>query len=197
MLKRLFDFAAAAAGLLVLAPVMLIIALRIKMEDGGPVLFKQERIGLDGEPFNILKFRTMVTDAQKRGPQVTTDKDPRITRIGGFLRHYKLDELPQLINVAKGDMSVVGPRPEVPRYVATYSPQMRAKVLSVRPGMTDIASIAFLREAELLQNSADTDRTYIDEILPVKLAYQAEYVDKHSFLLDLKLIFQSLWRIVT
>ena len=185
-LKRLFDIAASCIGLLLLAPVLLGIAVWIKRDSSGPVFFRQQRIGRHGEPFRIYKFRSMRQD--NAGLQITVGADDRITRSGHFIRAYKLDELPQLINVLLGDMSIVGPRPEVPRYVALYPADVRAEVLSVRPGITDLASVQYRSESTLLAQSSNPEQTYVDTILPAKLALCRQYVRERSFLLDLKII---------
>lgn len=190
--KRLFDLFFVIPGLLVLAPVLLIIALFIKIKDGGHVLFKQVRVGKHGKNFEVLKFRTMVLDAEKLGNKVTTGDDPRITPIGHVLRKYKFDELPQLINVLKGEMSLVGPRPEVPEYVAFYPDDVRNIVLSVPPGMTDKASIEFVNENELLSGSADPVKDYKNKVLPIKLDYYVDYVKKRSLWLDFTLIIKTI-----
>lgn len=195
MLKRAFDIAASLFGLLLLGIPMLAIAAIIKATDRGPVLYKQVRVGRGGREFRIYKFRTMVVNADKIGAQITVGRDPRITRIGHLLRKTKLDELPQLLNVLEGAMSVVGPRPEVPKYVALYSDQQR-QVLSVRPGITDLASIKYHRESELLaQAGAEWERVYIEQVMPDKLRLNLEYIERRSFWFDLKLIFQTLARI--
>ena len=185
-LKRLFDLGAAGLGLLLLSPVLVAIALWIKRDSPGPVFFRQERVGLQGKPFRIYKFRSMRVD--NAGLQITVGEDARITPSGRFIRAYKLDELPQLINVVLGDMSIVGPRPEVPRYVKLYPEAVRTQVLSVRPGITDLASVQYRSESTLLAQSADPERTYIDEVMPAKLALCQRYVQERSFLLDLKII---------
>jgi lipopolysaccharide/colanic/teichoic acid biosynthesis glycosyltransferase len=191
MSKRAFDLAASAAGLVLLAPLLLLIALWIKLDSPGPVFFRQQRVGRHGVLFSIIKFRTMAH--QRDGDrQLTVGHDGRITGAGQLLRRYKLDELPQLLNVAGGSMSLVGPRPEVPRYVACYPPQMRAVVLSVAPGITDWASILYKQESEILGRAADPERAYVDTILPVKLAYYERYVRERSFWLDLRIIFRTL-----
>ena len=190
-MKRLFDLFAAAGGLVVLAPLLLIVALAIKLDSRGPVLFRQERVGLHGVPFRIHKFRTMRQDAEGEG-QLTVGSDTRITRVGRFLRRFKFDELPQLIDVFIGNMSLVGPRPEVPRYVSTYPAEVRARVLGVRPGITDFASIAYRNENALLAASADPERTYLEEVLPAKLKLNLEYLDRQSVVLDLRIIFKTL-----
>ncbi|WP_299877323.1 sugar transferase [uncultured Cocleimonas sp.] len=189
--KRLFDLFFVIPGLLVLAPFLLIIALVIKLKDGGNVLFKQVRVGKNGKYFDVLKFRTMVLDAEKLGNKVTTGDDPRITPIGRVLRKYKLDELPQLINVLKGEMSLVGPRPEVPEYVEFYPEETRSIVLSVPPGMTDKASIEFVNENDLLSGSEDPVSDYKNKVLPIKLKYYVEYVKERSLWMDFKLIIKT------
>lgn len=195
MSKRLFDVLAASAGLVVLAPLLLLVALWIKLDSPGPVLFRQQRVGRDGVLFDILKFRTM-RHRPDSGRQITVGRDPRITRAGHFLRRTKLDELPQLLNVVQGTMSLVGPRPEVPRYVACYPPAVRAVVLSVAPGMTDWASIMYKEESRILGKASDPERAYIETILPVKLDYYQRYVRQRSFWGDLRIIFTTLAAIV-
>ena len=189
-LKRLFDIAASCIGLLLLAPVLLGIAVWIKRDSPGPVFFRQQRIGRHGEPFRIYKFRSMRQD--NAGLQITVGADDRITRSGHFIRAYKLDELPQLMNVLLGDMSIVGPRPEVPRYVALYPADVRAEVLSVRPGITDLASVQYRSESTLLAQSSNPEQTYVDTILPAKLALCRQYVRERSFWLDLRIIGMTL-----
>lgn len=191
MIKRLFDIAAALVGLILLAPLFAIIALAIKLDSTGPVLFRQTRVGRRGQTFNIFKFRTMVIQTGGMR-QLTVGDDCRITRAGRFLRHYKLDELPQLINVLHGTMSLVGPRPEVPRYVACYPPDVRAIVLSVAPGITDWASILYREESTILGRAADPENTYINTILPIKLSYYVRYVRERSFWTDLQIICRTL-----
>ena len=192
MLKRCFDLIVACSALLVLAPVMLITALWIKADSRGPVLFRQDRVGLNGSLFAIFKFRTMTVDPlPAHQASITIGADPRITRAGAFLRKYKLDELPQFINVLRGDMSVVGPRPEVPKYVATYLPQVRDAVLSVRPGITDLASIEYRNESELLGQAADPETFYLEVILPKKLDYCMQYVSTRSMWLDISIIWRT------
>ena len=188
MQKRLFDVLGAAVGLVLLAPLLLGIALWIKLDSRGPVFFRQQRVGRFGAPFQIHKFRSMCEDAPLAGPQITVGADPRITRAGRFLRRTKLDELPQLLDVLAGTMSLVGPRPEVPRYVAMYPPALRDKVLSVRPGITDPASIAYRDESLLLARAADPEQVYVEQIMPAKLRYAAEYVDHMSVINDVRLI---------
>lgn len=199
MAKRLFDLLLSSLGLLALAPLLLLIALCVKLDSPGPVMFRQERVGRFGKPFRIHKFRTMqhVRPGQvAQGLQITVGADRRITRVGHFLRASKLDELPQLLDVWLGDMSLVGPRPEVPRYVAHYPEALREKVLSVRPGITDIASIEYRDEASVLARAADPEQAYIHEVLPHKLALAAQYVDQSSLWLDVRLIVRTVAAIV-
>ncbi|MBS0390900.1 MAG: sugar transferase [Proteobacteria bacterium] len=188
MAKRLFDLVLAALALLLLCVPLLGVALWVRLDSPGPVLFRQRRVGRHGRPFDIYKFRTMVVDAQALGPQITIGADARITRAGRWLRRSKVDELPQLLNVLRGDMSLVGPRPEVPRYVALYPPDVRRAVLGVRPGITDLASIAFRDESSQLAQSTDPERTYVEQILPAKLDYAQRYVHSRSLWLDLRII---------
>lgn len=192
MAKRLFDWLASTCGLLVLAPVLLLLALWIKLDSPGPVFFRQERVGQGGKLFRIHKFRTMVSDAERRGLQITVGADARVTRVGQWLRKYKIDELPQLFDVWLGNMSLVGPRPEVPRYVACYPADVRDLVLSVRPGITDKASIEFKDENEILGRSVDPNKAYIEEVLPIKLRYYIEYAKSHSLLGDISLILTTI-----
>ena len=191
MAKRLFDWLASGLGLLVLAPLFLVLALWIKLDSIGPVFFRQERVGQDGRLFRIHKFRTMVIDAERLGLQITVGADARVTSVGHWLRKYKLDELPQLLDVWLGHMSLVGPRPEVQRYVACYPADLRAVVLSVRPGITDRASIEFKDENEILGSAVDPHMAYMNEVLPIKLRYYVEYVKTRSFLGDIFLILKT------
>jgi lipopolysaccharide/colanic/teichoic acid biosynthesis glycosyltransferase len=186
--KRLFDLTLAGLGLLLLAPLFVGVAVWIKADSRGPVFFRQERVGRHGIPFRIHKFRTMADGAGRDGRQITVGDDARITRAGRFLRRTKLDELPQLIDVLLGDMSIVGPRPEVPRYVALYPAPLRDKVLSVRPGITDYASVQFRDENALLAQAADPEREYTDVVMPAKLRLAALYVDQANLATDLRLI---------
>jgi lipopolysaccharide/colanic/teichoic acid biosynthesis glycosyltransferase len=185
--KRFFDIAAAAVGLLSLSPLLLFIAWRVRREDGGPSLYRGERVGFHGKPFRIYKFRTMIVDAERLGASSTSDDDARITRFGKLLRKYKLDELPQLINVLIGDMSLVGPRPEVKKFTDLYTNEEMA-ILSVRPGITDVASIWNSDEGSVLAGSDDPDRAYMELIRPTKLKLQMTYVKDRSFGGDLKII---------
>ncbi len=191
MSKRLFDIAAALAGLIVLAPLLALAALWIKLDSPGPVFFRQQRVGRHGKLFYIYKFRTMAA-APDTSAQLTVGADRRITGAGAFLRKHKLDELPQLINVLQGAMSLVGPRPEVPRYVACYPPAVRAIVLSVAPGITDWASILYREESAILGRAADPERAYVETILPTKLDYYVRYVRERSFWTDLRIIASTL-----
>lgn len=191
MAKRLFDWLASTFGLLALAPVLLLLAVWIKLDSPGPVFFRQERVGRGGKLFRIHKFRTMVTDAERRGLQITVGADARVTRVGQWLRKYKLDELPQLLDVWLGHMSLVGPRPEVPRYVACYPADVRDVVLSVRPGITDRASIEFKDENEILGRAADPHQAYVNEVLPIKLRYYVDYVAQRSFVSDIGIILDT------
>lgn len=190
--KRAFDLVLALLGLAVFALPMLAIAVWIKLDSPGPVLFRQERIGRFGRPFRIHKFRTMVADAPALGLPITVSADPRVTRAGAWLRHSKLDELPQLIDVLAGHMSLVGPRPEVARYVALYPAALRDKVLSVRPGITDPVSLKHADEHRLLAKAADPEREYIDVLLPAKLREAAEYAERATLWTDLRLLAQTL-----
>ncbi|MFG6464918.1 sugar transferase [Roseateles sp. DXS20W] len=189
MAKRLFDLICSGLGLLLLWPVLLAAALWIKLDSPGPVLFRQTRVGRHGVPFTIHKFRTM---RAAPGAQITVGEDPRITRAGRLLRASKLDELPQLWDVLRGVMSLVGPRPEVPRYVALYPAELREVVLSVRPGITDPASLCFRNESELLAKATDPEREYVEVVLPAKLRLAADYVHSASLIGDVRLILATL-----
>lgn len=200
MAKRLFDLCASGLGLLLLSPLLLLMALVIKLDSPGPVFFRQVRVGRHGVVFCIHKFRTMThqnADAEAVTPSITIGADPRITHVGAVLRRTKLDELAQLIDVFVGDMSLVGPRPEVPRYVALYPQSIRDKVLSVRPGITDPASLAFRDESVQLAQAADPEREYLEVVMPAKLQLSARYVDEASFMGDLRLIAATLCALVT
>ena len=185
--KRAFDAAVAAIGLVVLSPVLAAISIAIKAGSPGPLVYRGRRVGLNGKTFEMLKFRTMVVDADKIGGSSTPEDDPRVTPIGKKLRRYKLDELPQLINVLKGDMSFVGPRPQVQWAVDLYTPEER-EILKVRPGITDEASLRFSNEAEILKGSKDPDKDYIEKIHPEKMRLSLEYVRNRSFSGDLSII---------
>jgi lipopolysaccharide/colanic/teichoic acid biosynthesis glycosyltransferase len=192
MCKRLLDVFGSALGLILLSPVFLLLALLIKSESAGPVFFRQVRVGRGGTIFRIHKFRTMVARQPGDAPLITVGGDLRITRVGRYLREYKLDELAQLIDVLTGDMSLVGPRPEVEKYVALYPAGIREVVLGIRPGLTDRASIEFKDEARLLALSHDPERTYVEEILPRKLDYYCAYAKHRSCWLDIQIMFQTL-----
>jgi lipopolysaccharide/colanic/teichoic acid biosynthesis glycosyltransferase len=194
-MKRSLDVLLAAMGLALLAPIWLAIAVWIKLDSPGPVLFRQERVGRHARVFRIRKFRTMAVDAPARGPSITASTDPRITRAGQFLRRYKLDELPQLIDVLAGNMSIVGPRPEVPQYVALYPAATRDLVLSIRPGITDDAAILFRDESQLLAAADDPQTAYVRIILPRKLALYEQYVRTRSLAGDFAIIWRTLVRI--
>ena len=193
--KRVMDIAISAAALCVLWPVFLLIALAIVIDDPGPVFYRQVRVGRGGRPFRIFKFRTMVVDADKKGLSITVGRDSRITRVGAFLRKTKLDELAQLLNVLCGQMSFVGPRPEVPRYVELYTPYQR-QVLLVRPGITDYASIAYRSENDLLAAADDPERMYIDEIMPAKIELNMKYLHEISPLADIRLILSTVVAVI-
>lgn len=187
MTKRLMDVVFSLVGLLVLSPLMLLIAVLMKESSPGPVLYAGTRIGRFGKPFRLFKFRTMVVNADKIGGPSTADDDPRVTRVGRVLRRYKLDEIPQLINVLKGEMSFVGPRPEVASEVETYSPEQR-RLLEVVPGITDWASMRFHNEGEILKGSVDPHETYREKIRPEKIRLGLEYVQRRSFWVDMQIL---------
>lgn len=191
MLKRAFDLLAAGAGLALLSPFMVLIAVLVKLDSEGPAFFRQERVGRGFRRFWILKFRTMARDGESRGRQITSGDDARVTRLGRFLRAAKLDELPQLVNVLKGEMSLVGPRPEVPRYVELFKEDF-AEILSVRPGITDLASLKYRDEAGLLGRAADPEEEYVRRVLPEKIRLAKEYVGRSSLPFDLGIIFRTL-----
>jgi len=192
---RFFDFVFSFIGLILLSPFSLLIAFFIKISSSGPVLYKQSRIGLNGAEFNVFKFRTMRINADKLGLITVGGRDPRITSVGFFLRKYKLDELPQLFNVLIGEMSLVGPRPEVKKYVNLYSTEQR-KVLSIRPGITDWASINYRDENVILGESSDAEKDYIEKVMPNKLNDNLIYIKNYGYLEYFKIIFTTLWKIV-
>jgi len=194
-MKRLFDIVFSLLGLMLTTPILLILAILIKREDGGPVFYRGVRVGLHGNPFRIFKFRTMVVNAEKIGGSSTADDDPRITKIGKFIRKYKLDELPQLINVLKGEMSFVGPRPEVQHYVNMYTNEEKA-ILNVKPGITDWASMWNSDEGAILAGSTDAEKTYMEKIRPEKIRLQLKYVKERSFWVDVIIVFQTLFKLV-
>ena len=195
LLKRLFDVVASGCGLLVLSPLFLLLAVWIKLDSAGPVFYRQTRVGRYNRDFRLYKFRSMRMGADRQGLITVGGHDPRITQSGYFIRKYKLDELPQLINVFIGDMSLVGPRPEVRKYVDMYTPE-QLHVLDVRPGITDMASIRYRNENELLAQAADPDRYYVEVIMPDKLRINLEYVARHSFWFDIGLIFKTIKEII-
>ena len=192
---RFFDFILSLVGLVVLAPIFIVLAIWIKIDSKGPVFYKQVRVGRNGIDFGLFKFRSMVVDADKKGLITVGGRDPRITRSGYFIRKYKLDELPQLINVLVGDMSLVGPRPEVRKYVELYIDEQQ-KVLSVKPGITDYASIEYMDENEVLGESNDPEKTYIEEIMPEKIKYNMKYIQNKNVSEYFKIIFLTLLKIV-
>ena len=195
MIKRLFDIFFSLFGLIITAPFLIVIALLIKLSSEGSVCFRGQRIGKDGTPFRIFKFRTMVENAEKIGGPSTALDDSRLTKIGIFLKKYQLDEVPQLINVLRGEMSLVGPRPEVKMYVDMMAEEERRIILSVLPGMTDLASLWNFHEGEILKGSLDPEKTYQEKIRPTKLKLQMEYVKNRSFLLDLKIIIKTIIKV--
>lgn len=195
-MKRLFDILSSAAVLILLSPVYLIVALAIQFDSKGGVFYKQERIGKEGKPFLLYKFRSMSTGADKKGLITVGSNDNRTTPVGRFIRKYKLDELPQLLNILKNEMSVVGPRPEVAKYVNLYNKEQQ-RVLEVKPGLTDLASLAYINENEILGNSEDPNKAYIEEIMPAKLKLNLEYIEKQSFWFDLKIILKTISSIVS
>lgn len=188
--KRVFDVLLSAFGLVLVSPFLLVITIFVKLTSPGPVLYRGVRVGRFGKPFRILKFRSMVVDAEKRGGSATAGDDPRLTSTGRFLRRYKLDELPQLFNVFVGDMSFVGPRPEVQKYVDRYNEKERA-ILVLRPGITDWASIWNSNEAAVLEGSSDPEKAYEELILPTKLALQQKYLKDHSCFIDIQILFHT------
>jgi lipopolysaccharide/colanic/teichoic acid biosynthesis glycosyltransferase len=192
---RFFDIFFSTLSLIVLSPLFLILAMWIKLDSKGPVFYKQVRVGKDDTDFLLYKFRTMVVDADKKGLITIGGRDPRVTRSGYFLRKYKLDELPQLINVLRGDMSLVGPRPEVRKYVDMYNAEQR-KVLSVKPGITDYASIQYIDENEVLAESDDPEKTYMEVIMPEKIRYNMKYIENRSLKEYFNIIFMTLGKIV-
>lgn len=196
MLKRAFDFILSTVGLLILSPVYVLLAILILLDSKGGVFYRQQRVGRNNRDFYIYKFRTMHQGAEKKGLLTVGAKDSRITRVGYFLRKYKLDELPQLLNVLKGDMSFVGPRPEVRRYVNLYTTQ-QMQVLSVRPGITDYASIAYSNESELLKRAADPEKFYIETVFPAKLELNLKYIAEKNFWKDIQLIFLTVKKILS
>jgi lipopolysaccharide/colanic/teichoic acid biosynthesis glycosyltransferase len=194
MIKRLFDIVTALIGIIILSPFLLIIALLVVIDSRGGVFYKQVRVGKDMKEFKLFKFRTMFTDADKKGLLTVGMRDNRITQMGYYLRKYKLDELPQLFNVLIGNMSMVGPRPEVPKYVAMYTNEQK-KVLSIKPGITDYASIVYANENELLANAPNPEEVYINKIMPSKLKLNLKYIDEMGLMTDLGIILRTIGKV--
>jgi len=193
--KRAFDVILSSISLLLLSPFLVLVALLIKLESKGPVLYRQLRVGLNGKPFYIYKLRTMEVGAGQKGPLITGADDPRLTRVGRLLRKVKLDEMPQLFHVLRGEMSLVGPRPEVPKYVELYTDEQK-KILAVKPGMTDPATVHFRNEENLLAQAEDKERFYINEIMPIKLELYLHYIENRSLFYDVKLIFLEILALI-
>jgi lipopolysaccharide/colanic/teichoic acid biosynthesis glycosyltransferase len=196
MLKRIFDIIFSLLGIIILLPFFLLFAILIVFDSGFPVFYSQKRVGKNGINFSLIKFRTMKKNSDKKSLLTVGEKDSRITNIGYFLRKYKIDELPQLFNVLIGDMSLVGPRPEVRKYVEMYNPEQK-KILSVKPGITDYASIAYANENEILSKSENPEQLYITEVMPAKLKLNLKYIVEKSFFTDLKIIFMTIGKIVS
>jgi len=194
-MKRLFDILSSAIAFILLSPLLIVLAVAIITDSKGGVFYKQKRIGKNGKAFMLYKFRSMRTGSDRKGLITVGLNDDRTTKVGRFIRKYKLDELPQLINILKNEMSVVGPRPEVEKYVQLYTAEQR-KVLSVKPGLTDLASLAYINENEILGRAKDPEKTYVEQIMPAKLRLNLEYIEKQSFWFDLKIIAKTLMRIV-
>lgn len=190
-IKRTFDIVMSLIGIIILSPIFIIVSILIKIDSPGKILFLQKRVGKNEKEFNIYKFRTMVSDAEKLGKQITVGEDSRITRIGAVLRKFKIDELPQLFNVLNGDMSLVGPRPEVPKYVALYTPEQK-KVLSIRPGITDMASLRYRDENDILGKVDNPEEYYINVIMQDKLKLNLEYIEKSNIIFDISLILKTI-----
>lgn len=195
IVKRIFDFFAALIGIIILSPIFIIVSIAIKLDSPGNIMFLQKRVGKCGKKFDIFKFRTMVTNAERLGKQITVGKDNRITKVGAFLRKYKIDELPQLFNVLKGDMSLVGPRPEVPKYVALYNEEQK-KVLSVRPGITDLASLKYSDENDILGKVENPEEYYINVIMKDKLSLNLEYIEKSNLFFDISLVIKTILKCI-
>ncbi|OGZ18930.1 MAG: hypothetical protein A2175_02245 [Candidatus Nealsonbacteria bacterium RBG_13_42_11] len=196
MIKRLFDFIFSLIGLIIVSPFLILIAILIKLDSQGPVFYRGTRMGKNGQPFNIFKFRTMVSGAEKLGGPSTASDDRRLTQIGNFLKKYQIDEMPQLINVLKGEMSLVGPRPDVPSEVESLEPETRKIVLSIKPGMTSLAALANPHEGEVLRGSKDPHKAYCEKIKPEKIRLNLEYVRQRSFWLDIKIIIKTFFTAV-
>ena len=196
IIKRLFDIIASLIGIIILSPVLLLISLFIVFESGFPILYRQKRVGKDNKDFFLLKFRSMNKGADKKGLLTIGEKDSRITRVGYYLRKYKLDELPQLLNVLTGNMSIVGPRPEVRKYVDLYSDDQK-KVLSVKPGITDYASMEYTNENEILAKSTEPEQLYIQEVMPKKLFLNQKYIQEMGLMTDIKIVFRTISKIIS
>ena len=196
IIKRLFDITASIIGIIILSPILLLISLFIVFESGFPILYKQKRVGKDNKDFFLLKFRSMNNGADKKGLLTIGEKDSRITRVGYYLRKYKLDELPQLLNVLTGNMSIVGPRPEVRKYVDLYSDDQK-KVLSVKPGITDYASMEYTNENEILAKSTEPEQLYIQEVMPKKLFLNQKYIQEMGLMTDIKIVFRTISKIIS
>ena len=195
MPKRIFDVISSISGLIILSPLILIISILVKTTSKGPIIYKGIRVGLHGKPFKMFKFRSMVENADKIGGSSTAGDDPRLTETVKFLRRHKLDEIPQLINVLKGDMSLVGPRPEVQYYVDTMTEEEKNTILSTKPGITDWASIWDLHEEEVLRGSNNPEKDYLEKILPEKIRLQIKYVNERTFFKDISIIFSTIFRV--
>jgi lipopolysaccharide/colanic/teichoic acid biosynthesis glycosyltransferase len=195
-LKRLFDIICSLAGIIILSPLLLVLYLAVAVNSGFPVFYLQTRVGRNNKDFKLFKFRSMYLDSDKKGLLTVGGRDPRITPVGYFLRKYKLDELPQLFNVLLGDMSLVGPRPEVRKYVELYDSEQQ-KVLNVRPGITDYASLEYIDENELLSKSPNPEQTYIHEVMPAKLKLNMKYIGEAGLTTDLKIIFKTIQKIIS
>lgn len=196
IIKRLFDIIASLIGIIILSPILLLISLLIIFESGFPILYKQKRVGKENKDFFLLKFRSMNKGADKKGLLTIGEKDSRITRVGYYLRKYKLDELPQLLNVLTGNMSIVGPRPEVRKYVDLYSDEQK-KVLSVKPGITDYASMEYTNENEILAKSTEPEQLYIEEVMPKKLFLNQKYIQEMGLMTDIKIMFRTISKIIS
>ncbi len=196
MIKRLFDIIFSLIGLIILSPILILIAIFIKIDSKGPIFFRQLRVGRYNKDFKIFKFRTMQIDSDKLGLLTVGDKDPRVTKVGYFLRKYKFDEFPQLINVLIGNMSFVGPRPEVRKYVNFYSEE-DLQILNVKPGITDYASIKYRNEAEIIKQANDAEKAYIEDIMPKKIKLNKVYLDNNNILTDIKIIFKTFLSILS
>lgn len=196
MIKRVFDFFCSLVGLIFLLPIFIIVAVLIRIDSKGPIFYKQSRVGRHNEEFKLFKFRTMRKDADKLGLLTTSSKDSRITKIGYHLRKYKIDELPQLINVILGEMSLVGPRPEVRKYVDLYTDEQK-KVLNHRPGITDVSSVLYSNENEVLEKQENPEKFYIEVIMPEKLRYNINYLENRNIITDIKTIFSTIFKVVS